>query len=116
MDMLIATSKPFAISFDAGRPRSYIGDGKIRILKPNYYPETEEERIVLDVLNAGCDTYEDLVDIITNEGDMSEWEILETIKTLKFKKTKRVLEYPCDFSLYNSKSAPQIKSSVRVQY
>jgi hypothetical protein len=111
-DILLATSKPFSISFDAGKPRSYIGDGKIHILKHNYYPETEEERIVLDVLNAGCDTFEELVSILENDGDMSEWEVLETIKVLKFKKTKRVLDYSCDFSLYNSKSAPSIKTSV----
>jgi hypothetical protein len=113
LDILIATSKPFSISFDAGKPRSYIGDGKIHLLKPNYYPETEEERIVLDVLKAGVDTYEELVAVLESDGDMSEWETLETIKVLKFKKSKRALDYNCDFSIYNSKSAPQIKSSIR---
>lgn len=114
LDILISTSRPFSISFDAGKPRSYIGDGKIIIKKPNYVPETEEERIVLDVLKAGADRYEDLVEILETDGDMSEWEILETIKVLKFRKTKRVIDYPCDFSIFNSKSAPQMGASARL--
>jgi len=142
LDILVATSRPFSISVDAGKPRSYIGDGKItlscsprcanwracnmKIYPPEggnircglqydwYYPETEEERIVLDLLRAGVDTYEELVDILETQGDMSEWEILETIKVLKFRKTKRVIDYPCDFSIYNSKSSPNMQSSVRI--
>jgi len=114
MDMLIAISKPFSISFDAGKPRSYIGDGKVVILpkRGGYHPETEEERIVLDVIKAGADTYESIVDLLETEGDMSEWEILATMKELKFRRAKRVIDYPCDFSIYNSKSAPQMRSSV----
>jgi hypothetical protein len=115
MDMLSAISKPFSISFDAGKPRSFMGDGKIAITRPNYRPETEEERIVMDVLKAGLTNYEELVDLLENQGDMSEWETLTTLKELKFRKYKRAIEYPCDFGLYNSKSAPNIKTSVRVQ-
>ncbi len=116
MDILIPISKPFHISIDAGKPRSYLGDGKI-IIRPNrqdYRPGNEEERIVLDVLRAEVNIYEDIVGLLEDEGDMSEWEILSTLKELKFRKTKRVIDYPCDFSLFNSKSAPQIKSSLKI--
>lgn len=122
MDILIPISKPFSISIDAGKPRSYLGDGKITI-KPDrlsdegellYAPETEEERIVLDVLMAGVDAYEDIINLLEKEGDMSEWETLATLKDLKFKKNKRVIDYPCDFGLFNSKSAPNIKSSLKI--
>ena len=116
MDLLIPISKPFTISIDAGKPRSYLGDGKI-IIKPgrqNYSPETEEERIVLGVLKAGVNVYEDIVGLLEEEGDMSEWETLATLKDLKFRKNKRVIDYPCDFGLFNSRSAPQIKSSLKV--
>ena len=122
MDILIPISKPFSISIDAGKPRSYLGDGKI-IIKPDclsnegellYAPETEEERIVLDVLMAGVDVYEDIVNLLEKDGDMSEWETLATLKDLKFKKNKRVVDYPCDFGLFNSKSAPNIKSSLKI--
>jgi hypothetical protein len=122
MDLLIPVSKPFSISIDAGKPRSYLGDGKI-IIKPDrlgdkgellYSPETEEERIVLDVLKAGVNVYEDIVNLLEEEGDMSEWETLATLKDLKFKKNKRIIDYPCDFGLFNSKSAPNIKSSLKI--
>jgi len=116
MDILIPISKPFSISIDAGKPRSYLGDGKFAIRDGghNYPPETEEERIVLDVLKAGVNTYEDIVGLLEEEGDMSEWETLATLKDLKFKKNKRVIDYPCDFGLFNSKSAPNIKSSLKI--
>lgn len=114
LDQLIPIGRPFPIAFDAGKPRTELGDGKIIIRKPYYRPETEEERIVLDVLNEGYDTYEKLVDYIQTNGDMDEWEILATLKELKFKRYKRAIDYPCWFGLYNSKSAPQIKTSVRV--
>lgn len=116
LDLFIPISNPFSISIDAGKPRSYLGDGKIVVRKSrwNYQPETEEERIVLDVIKAGVDTYEDIVELLENDGDMSEWETLATLKELKFRKSKRVIDYPCDFGLFNSKSAPQIKSSLRI--
>ena len=123
MDILIPLSRPFYISVDAGKPRSYLGDGKI-IIRPNrmdrdtgellYRPTNEEERVVLDVLRAGVNTYEDIVQLLEDEGDMSEWETLNTLKELKFRKTKRVIDYACDFSLFNSKSAPNIQSSLKV--
>jgi hypothetical protein len=114
MEELIVISRPFPISIDAGKPRSYMGDGKIVLRKPRYIPETEEERIVLDVIKAGASRYEDIVEILETEGDMSEWEVLTTLKELKFRLRKRAVEYPCDFGLYNSKSAPQMRSTVRV--
>jgi hypothetical protein len=114
MDLLISISRPYPISIDAGKPRSYLGDGCIVLKKPHYIHETEEERIVLDVLKAGANRYEDIVEILETEGDMSEWETLSTLKELKFRLRKRVLDYPCDFGLYNSKSAPQMKSTVKV--
>lgn len=116
MDILIPISKPFSISIDAGKPRSYLGDGKI-VIKDGawkYPPETEEERIVLDVIKAGVNVYEDIVNLLEEEGDMSEWETLATLKDLKFKKSKRVIDYPCDFGLFNSKSAPQIRSALKI--
>ena len=116
MDLLLPISKPFSISIDAGKPRSYLGDGKIIIRKGawNYPPETEEERIVLDVIKAGVNTFEDIVNLLESEGDMSEWEVLATLKDLKFKKSKRAVDYPCDFGLFNSKSAPQLHSTVKI--
>jgi hypothetical protein len=116
LDVLIPITKPFSISIDAGKPRSYLGDGKIVIKNGawDYPPETEEERIVLDVIKAGVNVYEDVVGLLEDEGDMSEWETLATLKDLKFKKSKRVIDYPCDFGLFNSKSAPQMKSALRI--
>ena len=103
---------------DAGKPRSELGNGKIVIKRHNYQPETEEERVVLEVLKAGVDTYEGIVELLEDEGDMSEREVLDTLKGLGLKlpgrRPKMVIDYPCYFRIYNSKSAPQIKTSVRV--
>tara|TARA_Y100000310_G_scaffold166912_2_gene166631 strand:+ start:8475 stop:9521 length:1047 start_codon:yes stop_codon:yes gene_type:complete len=115
MNMLVPMGRPFPIAFDAGKPRTEIGDGKIVIRKGKYAPETEEERIVLDVVKAGLDTYEGIVDILENEGDMSEYETLITLKELRFRKRKRAIDYPCYFGLYNSKSAPQVKTALKVE-
>ena len=93
MDTLVSVAKPFAIPVDAGKPRSFIGDGKIHIRKPNYTPESEEERIVLEVLKAGADNYDELVEFIETEGDMSEQEILATLKELRFAKTNGQLKF-----------------------
>ena len=114
LDMLTPVGgQPFPIPVDAGKPRSNLGDGKIVIRRADYKPETEEERIVLDVIRAGLDTYEGIVELLETDGDMSEWEVLETLKELKFRKSKRAISYPCWFGLYNSKSAPQLKTSLR---
>lgn len=113
LDILISTSKPFRISFDAGKPRSAIGDGRIVVKKHGYRAENEDERVVLDALSTGVETYEDLVELLETHGDMSEWETLATLKELKFRRSKRVIDYPCDFGLYNSKSAPNIKTSLK---
>lgn len=116
-DLLISISRPFAIPVDAGKPRSYMGDGKITIRKPNYQPETEEERVVLTALKAGINCYEDLVAALEDGSDMSEWETLSTVKDLGLKlpnkRPKFAIDYPCVYHLFNSKSAPQMKSSVR---
>ena len=104
----VKSSRLFPIVFDAGKPRSNLGDGKIILRKPFYAPQTEEERVVLEVLKAGVDKYEDIVGLLYNEGDMEESETLETIKELKFNKAKRVVDFPCIFGLYNSKSAVAI--------
>lgn len=108
----------YSMAFDGGKPRTYLGDGKIKIKKPNYKPETDEERIVLDVIKAGADTYEVLVDYIYNHGDMTEDEVLVTLKELalrlpQVRRPKYVLSYPCFFGLYNSKSAPQMRSTLK---
>jgi hypothetical protein len=115
LDMLIPIGRPFPISFDAGRPRAELGDGRIHVRKMWYTPETEEERIVLDILKSGLDTYDGIVDLLESDGDMCESEVLDTLKELKFRKHKRAIDYPCFFGLYNSKSAPQIKSSLKVE-
>ncbi len=119
LEMLIALpGRPFPISFDAGKPRSDMGDGKIVIKRRNYKPETEEERIILDALEAGCSNYEELVNFLETEGDMSEWETLTTLKELGLKlpgrRPKFAIFYPCYFWVYNSKSAPQLKTTLRV--
>ncbi len=106
---------PGVIAFDAGKPRGDLGDGKIHIAKMNYKPETEEERVVFDVLKSGVDTYKELVDILETDGDMNEAETLITLKTLRFNTRKRAISYNCFFGLYNSKSAPQIRTKVRVE-
>ncbi len=115
LDILSGIGRPFPLAFDAGRPRSYLGDGKIVVKKSRYYPENEEERVVMKVLNAGADTYEEVVNTLAMYGDMDEGEVLTTLKNLKFNKRKRAIDYPCFFGLYNSKSAPQIKSSLKVE-
>ncbi len=115
MDILVPLSRdPFVIAFDAGKPRSYLGDGKLAIRKSAYKPETEEERIVLDAIRDGADTYETLVGLLAAHGDMDEGEVLHTLKELKFRKRKRVVDYGCFFGLYNSKSAPQMHTSLKV--
>ncbi len=118
LDMLIPLGRPFPMPIDAGKPRSELGNGKIVIKRHNYQPETEEERVVLEVLKAGVDTYEGIVELLEDEGDMSEREVLDTLKGLGLKlpgrRPKMVIDYPCYFRIYNSKSAPQIKTSVRV--
>ena len=81
-------------------------------------PETEEERVVLSVLKSGVEDYNELVNILETDGDMPEWETLSTLKELGLKlpgkKPKFVIWYPCYFLLYNSKSAPQLRTSLRV--
>jgi len=114
-DKIELIGKPFQIPVDAGKPQSSLGDGKIRIRRPNYYPETEEERIVIEVVKAGYDCYEDIVELIATEGDMGEAETLATLKELKFRKNKRAIDYPCWFSLFNSKSAPALKTSLKME-
>ncbi len=113
MGVLISIGRPFPIAVDAGKPRSYIGDGRIIVKKPSYTPENEEERVVLEVLNSGIDKYEELVDYIKTYGDMTEGEILATLKELAFVKRKRVVQYPCFFLIFNSKSAPQLGTSLK---
>jgi len=114
-DVLTPISDPFQIRIDGGKPRSYMGDGKIVIKKPGYEPMNEEERVVLMALKSGIDNYEKLVDVLETEGDMEERETLETLKVLKFNRLRRVIDYPCDFGVYNSKSSPQLKGSKRLQ-
>jgi len=115
VEILVAKGRPFPIIVDAGKPISYLGDGRIIVKKPDYLPETEEEQIVLGVLKAGAEKYEDLVDFIMDKGDMSETEILDTLKMLKFNKRKRVVDYPCWFSIYNSKSAPNLRTTLKLR-
>lgn len=113
MMVLLSIGRPFPIAVDAGRPRSYLGDGRIIVRKPKYTPETEEERVVLTVLNEGITKYDELVNYIETYGDMGEGEILATLKELAFVRRKRTISYPCYFLIFNSKSAPQMRTSLR---
>lgn len=113
LNILARIGSPFPIAFDAGKPRTELGDGKIVIRRQNYRPENEEERIVLDVVRAGVDTYEDIVALLETEGDMAEDEVLDTLKELKFRKSKRAIIYPDYFGLYNSKNAQAMRTSLR---
>lgn len=118
MDLIVPIGRPFAIPVDAGKPRSYIGDGKIIIKKPNYRPETLEEAIVLEAIKAGLDTYEELVGFLEAAGDMSEFEVLRTLKELCLnlmprKRYKGVITYPCIYFIFNSRSAPNLSTNVK---
>ncbi len=112
MDVMVPLGRPFPISFDAGKPRTQIGDGRMVIRLPYYRPADDEERIVLDVMKAGVENYEELVHILGTQGDMEEWEVLDTLKELSFNLHKRVIDYPCYLRLFNSKSVPQLKTSL----
>ena len=114
-DRIEIIGKPFKIPVDAGKPRSDFGDGKIRLRRAVYYPQTEEERIVLDVIKAGYDNYEAIVELIESEGDMTEQEVLDTLKELKFRISKRAIDYPCPFGLWNSKSTPQVTTRLKME-
>lgn len=111
--------RPFPISFDAGKPRSDMGNGKIVIRNSSYVPENEEERAVFNVIKAGADRYEDVVNRLECNGDMDEQDTLAVFKELGLKlpgrRPKFAIWYPCYFWLYNSKSAPQLRTSLRVQ-
>ncbi len=113
--VLLSIGRPFPIAIDAGKPRKYLGDGRIIVRKPMYKTETEEERVVLEVLNTGIDKYDDLVHYIETYGDMDEGEVLETLKELAFVRRKRVISYPCFFRIFNSKSVPQMRTSLRLE-
>ncbi|MBU2249378.1 MAG: hypothetical protein KKD77_21700 [Gammaproteobacteria bacterium] len=112
--LLVLPGRPFVIAFDAARPRPELGEGRITVVKPQYRPYTEEERVVLSALHAGIDEYDELVEVIEDAGDMLENEVLTTLKELKLNPRKRVVDYPCFFGLYNSKSAQDIKTNLKV--
>lgn len=118
LDILVPEGRPFAIPLDAGKPRSFMGDGKIIVRRPDYLPENEEERVVLSALKAGVDNYEELVELLGTEGDMLEHEVLDTLKRLTLRlpgeRPKFVTWYPCVYFLFNSRSPPQIRTSLRV--
>ncbi len=120
MDLIIPTGRQFAIPVDAGKPRGDIGDGKILIRKHDYRPETSEEAIVLEAIKAGLDTYDKLVSFLEATGDMSEFETLTVLKELCLnlaprKKPKFVIWYPCIYFIFNSRSAPNLKTSIKVE-
>ncbi len=108
---------PFLIPLDAGIPRSYLGDGKIKIRRPDYVPENDYEYNILEVIKSGVDVYEDIVALLTKEEVMNESDISNTVKKLGLKipgyRPKMVLDYPCDFKTYNSKSAVALKTSIK---
>jgi hypothetical protein len=113
-DVLVPLGRPFPFAVDAGKPRSELGDGKIIVKKRDYYPANEEERIILGIINSGADKYEDIVETLETYGDMDETEILDTLKDLKFNRRKRVVDYPCWWGVFNSKSSPQMQTSLKV--
>ncbi len=112
-DQFEMLGRPFPMPVDAGKPRTELGDGRIVVRRLGYRPESEEERIVLDVLHAGVDRYEGIVELPETDGHMCETETLVTLKELKFRKHKRVVDYPCFFGLYNSKSAVDVPTSLK---
>ncbi len=118
MDLLIPFGLKTNIPVDAGKPRSYLGDGRIVIKRSDYLPETDEEALVLDAIRAGVDKYEDLVVFLEEEGDMSEFETLAVLKELCLKlpqrKPKFAINYPCTYHTFNSRSAPNLVSRVKV--
>ena len=118
MDLIVPVGKPFPIPVDAGKPRSFIGDGRITIRKPDYRPQTIEEQIVIDCIRSGLDRYESLVDYLVDEGCMSEIETLLTLKNLCLKlpgkRPKFAIWYPCYYFIFNSRSAPNLRTSVKV--
>lgn len=111
-EKLVPTSKSFPMAYDAGKPRSYLGDGKIFIKseKSWYRAETDDEELVLSCIKSGLNVYEDIVDVLGRDAGMSESEVLATLKELKFRKTKRIIDYPCFFSLFNSKNSPELSA------
>jgi hypothetical protein len=118
-DILIPLGRPSVFGVDAGKPRTYLGDGIITIRKPHYEPETVEEKIVLTVLRAGINIYEEICDVLADKGDMQEYEVLNTLKSLRFGKDefgkyKRAISFNCFFDTFNSKSSPQLKTSISV--
>lgn len=120
LNTLLPIGRPFPIAWDAGRPRSELGNGEIVLRSLDYVPVTEDERVVIDLLRAGMNNYEDIVAFVEQHGDMDEREVLAALKALRFGKTskgqfKRVIDYPCFFDLFNSKSAPQMRSSLRIE-
>lgn len=104
---------------DAGKPRDFIGDGKIRIRKSDYKPATLEEEIVLDAIKEGYDDYSELVDFLEDEGGMPEAETLATLKDLALynpmKRKKFAIWYPCYYFIFNSRSAPNITTKVKAE-
>ena len=111
LSSLLPIDKPFPMAFDAGKPRSNIGDGKIKVIKKDFQPVGRVEKKIYEALQAGVTNYEELVEGVR----LDESEILLTLKLWRFTKGRRVIDYPCFFGLYNSKSAPQIKSSLKVE-
>jgi len=117
-DRLNPIGRYYAIPVDAGKPRSDIGDGRIVIRDPKYKPETPEEYIVLEAIKAGASDYKMLVTLL-EEGDMSEMDTLLTLKDLCLKlpskRPKFAIWYPCIYHIFNSQSAPNIKTSLKVE-
>lgn len=118
MDLIIPVSQPFIIPVDAGKPRSFIGDGKIIIRKPNYTPQSGEEKIILDCIKDGLDNYEQLVEFLEDEVEMPEIETLSILKELCLKlpgkRAKFAIWYPCYYFVFNSRSVPQLKTTIKV--
>ena len=116
-EILINVGRPFIIPLDAGKPRNFIGDGKIIIKKPNYIPENEEERVVLEALKSGIDGYDELAQTLMDYSEMPESETLTTLKRLglklPFERPKFVIDYPCFYKIFNSKSPPQMTTRLK---
>ena len=110
---------PFLIPLDAGVPRKELGDGIIRIRRGDYVPENDHEYNVLEVIKSGVNVYEDIVNLLVQEKVMSQQEIGDTVKKLGLKipgyRPKMVLDYPCYFKIYNSKSAVALNTSVKFE-
>lgn len=98
------------IRLDGAQPVDYLGE-PVTIIDAEYKGNKNEQKL-LDAINSGIDTYEGLL----AELKYRNTNVLSIMKSLYstriIRKQKPVINYGCWFRLYNSKSAPNIKTNV----